>query len=265
MISSLRALFQAEGITLYKTLPLSACKIQKPYLLSSFPTPPQSVLLVAIPYRSGAQCARLSKYAISKDYHLYFQSLWERCVARLKQDYPAHHFVGYHDHAPIAEVDAAVRCGLGVRGDNGLLITEQYGSYIFLGEIVSNLPYTEAFVPQSGECLHCNRCRTYCPSSDNCLSAITQKKQALSEAEIALMKKHQSAWGCDICQDVCPMNQGKATTPISFFLENLITEFTVDSVSAMSDAEFSERAFAWRGRECVMRNLRLLEEDDEKS
>ena len=261
MIAPLHPLFEQEGIALYRCLPFSACQVKKPHLLNNLLFVPQSVCMLAIPYRTGKECARLSKYAISRDYHLYFKEFFAVCQAYLAERAPNAHFAFFYDHSPIDEIEAAVTCGLGVRGDNHLLITKEYGSYIFLGEILSDLPYNESFTPQSGTCLHCGLCQNACPSPTNCLSAITQKKQPLEAWEIELMRRHQTAWGCDICQDVCPMNRAVATSPIAFFYENTVEEFTSGTVASMDDDTFAARAFSWRGRACVLRNLKLLEDD----
>ena len=103
-------------------------------------------------------------------------------------------------------------------------------------------------------------------SGMDCLSAVTQKKGDLSEDEKAYIKKYGSAWGCDICQLVCPLVKkaidGGAETPIEFFRENRIKNLTPEALSEMTDEEFKKRAFSWRGRATVERNLRLLFEDD---
>lgn len=263
MIATLRPLFEKEGITLYRALPFTACQVKKPHLLTQLSFIPKSVCMLAIPYRTGKECARLSKYAISRDYHLYFKEFFAVCQTYLETHASEAHFAFFYDHSPIDEIEAAVACGLGVRGDNHLLITEEYGSYIFLGEILSDLPYTESFVPQSGTCLHCGLCQKACPSPSHCLSAITQKKQALEAWEIQLMKQHQTAWGCDICQDVCPMNRAISPSPIAFFHKDTMEEFTSTAIESMDEETFAARAFSWRGRACVLRNLKLLEEDDQ--
>ena len=74
------------------------------------------------------------------------------------------------------------------------------------------------------------------------------------------MKKHNTVWGCDLCQTVCPYNKAPRVTPIAFFKEALIPHLTLDILESMNDGAFSERAFAWRGRKTVERNLRLFEE-----
>ena len=66
-----------------------------------------------------------------------------------------------------------------------------------------------------------------------------------------------SSWGCDVCQEVCPHNAKAEKTPIGFFNEKLVAHLTKDAVSLMDDTAFSERAFSWRGREVVLRNIEL--------
>jgi epoxyqueuosine reductase QueG len=115
-------------------------------------------------------------------------------------------------------------------------------------------------------CAHCGKCKAACPTGilrgegADCLSAITQKKGELSEDEKALMRKYNTAWGCDICQTVCPYNRTPMVTPIAFFKESLIPNLTSDCLEEMSKEAFAERAFAWRGRATVARNIGILEE-----
>ncbi len=91
---------------------------------------------------------------------------------------------------------------------------------------------------------------------------MTQKKGELSEKEKEYIVKYKSAWGCDICQLVCPLVQkaikNGAQTPISFFREDRIKNLTSDGLCAMSDEEFGKRAFSWRGKATIKRNLELL-------
>ena len=80
------------------------------------------------------------------------------------------------------------------------------------------------------------------------------------------MIKHRALWGCDICQLVCPLVkkaiESGAETPIEFFRENRIKNLTPEVLSEMTDEEFGKRAFSWRGRQTIERNLKLLFEDD---
>ena len=89
---------------------------------------------------------------------------------------------------------------------------------------------------------------------------ITELFRELSEDEKALMREYNTAWGCDICQTACPHNRAPEITPIAFFRESLIPCLTSECLAGMSKESFSERAFAWRGRATVARNLEILEE-----
>ncbi len=264
MFQRLRTFFQKEQIDCFGFLPFSFCKATRTYLYEKYPTLPQSVIIVAIPYATDRVIPYLSRYAVSKDYHLYFESLWNRCVSELQSNYSNYWFAGFADHSPIDEISAAVSAGLGVKGDHHLLITKKYGSYVFLGELLTDYPFQGSFVPQSGTCSHCGACKKACPSFDHCLSAITQKKQPLSEKEISLLQTTSTAWGCDRCQEVCPENREASLSPIPFFWEDRIDVFDIKTISQMSTEDFQKRAFAWRGRECVLRNLSYIEETGKK-
>jgi epoxyqueuosine reductase QueG len=97
-----------------------------------------------------------------------------------------------------------------------------------------------------------------------CLSALTQKKGLLNDAEQGAVLAHGCAWGCDRCQEACPVTKqakksGSIYTTIPFFKDNAIPHLTADTIRAMSEEEFASRAYSWRGREVVLRNLELLE------
>ena len=271
--AEITALFAKEHITRVALLPFSACAVKKAHLYENKSFHPQSVLIFLIPFFS-VETENFSSYAAAEDYHLYFEGLSARMCEGLKALFPAEEFIGFADHSPIDERDAAVRAGLGVYGKNHLLISKEYGTYQFIGEILST-----ASPERLGEvkefpfsfCIGCNACLIACPTGflrgeeSPCLSAVTQKKGALSAEEIALMKKVGTAWGCDECQKVCPYTKeaihlGSVTSPIPFFSENLITRLTSEGVSSLSKEAFARRAFAWRGRETLLRNTGILEE-----
>jgi epoxyqueuosine reductase QueG len=92
----------------------------------------------------------------------------------------------------------------------------------------------------------------------DCLSAITQRRGELTEDEKNLMRTYNTAWGCDECQSACPYNRNPAMTPIEFFYRDRIDELTPEKLADMDKDAFSRRAFAWRGRAVLERNLAVL-------
>lgn len=270
---TLTRLLAEEHITRAGVLPFSVCRVTNARLYEKHNLVPLSVLVFLIPYFHEMP-DNLSVYAASEDYHFYANGLYTRLLQRLKECFPEGEFLGFADHSPIDERDAAVRAGLGIFGKNRLLLSKEYGSYQFIGEILCTLP-PEALgsvrLSPFTFCIGCNACLSACPTgilrgeNSECLSAITQKKGELSEEEEALMRKVGTAWGCDECQKVCPYNkealfQKTAYTDIPFFKENLIMHLDTETVEKMDEDAFSRRAFAWRGRKTVLRNTRILEE-----
>jgi len=123
-------------------------------------------------------------------------------------------------------------------------------------------------VPLDKSCMNCNKCVDCCPTgalSDwdftKCLSEITQKKGELSETEQRLIAENGSAFGCDVCQMVCPMNKF-SVTPLKEFRVDLVTKIKKSDLENLSNKEFrqrySQRAFSWRGKNVLIRNLDIL-------
>ena len=275
MNSALSEVFGHHGILLYGCIPFSACHvILERKLPQEFE--PRSVIIFAIPYFPGERSNRnLSLYAVPRDYHCYFKEALPSLCADLRAAFPQGQFVGYTDNSPIDERHAAALAGLGRYGDNWLLITKEYGTFVFLAEFLSDR--TPQQLGETGtlnaveECLHCGKCKEACPMLHNpfgikeCLSALTQKKQPLTEQEIQYIKHYKSAWGCDLCQAACPYNRAilESGTPraLPFFLQQQIFRLTYADVAQMPQDIFADRAYAWRGRKTILRNLALLEED----
>lgn len=228
---------------------------------SRLPHNAKSVIVACFPYlldKSEYINLNISKYAVVSDYHEAVLSRLEKAVTELKKLFPENEFSAFADNSPVPEVRAACLAGLGVRGMNSLLITEKYGSYVFIGEIVTDVELRHDEHSQKS-CIKCGKCIKACPSSaikengfdrNICLSEITQKKGELSEKEIALMRKCGCVWGCDICQDVCPMNENAAVTEIEDFLS-----LPVSHVSEGCSLE--KRAYEWRGRKVIERNIAI--------
>lgn len=220
----------------------------------------KSVIVFAFPYNvKNEKPKNISRYSAVADYHTVVKGFLKNIILEAEKKYPENTFVPFCDSSPIPEVTAGVKAGLGKRGKNGLLITEKYGSYIFLGEIVTDLKLP-AEQKAERSCSNCGLCKKHCPQNSidrqkqiYCLSAITQKKGDLTNSEILALKKGKSAWGCDICQEICPENKGKTLSEIKDFISSYRAEFK-------SGDEIENRAFAWRGKQVIERNLQILKD-----
>ena len=224
----------------------------------------QTVISVLFPYYLGEEFykdANVSRYAVSADYHIITGAIMEKIVAALRGEYPENAFEYFVDNSPLPEVRCAAAAGLGVIGKNALFISPEYGSWVFLGEIVTDKYFPPA-APAKNVCVGCSECVKHCPvgaigpeggvAPEKCLSYLSQKKGELSEEVAAKMAEYNCAWGCDICQKVCPMNRTAKTTPIEAFFETARPNVTAQD-------EIEGRAFAWRGKKVIERNLAAVE------
>lgn len=267
-------------------IPLSVCRPAKAYLLDRTGIPTTgTAILFAIPYLVTADVSdprrNLSLYAVPKDYHGYMKELEATVLPSLCQSFPDRTFALFADHSPILEVDAAALAGLGVLGLNGLLITPDYGSFVFLGEMVTDADYTTvteepipAFPAEPPLCEGCGACLAACPMEcrdgdrSRCLSALTQKKGDLTAEETESVLRGGLVWGCDACQLACPHNlrvirEGRDTS-IPYFTEDRLNLLDSGILSAMADEAFSSRAYAWRGRKVIARNISLFEDQSQE-
>ena len=182
----------------------------------------QSVIAVALNYYTPHQhdnsndSGKISRYGWGRDYHkvmgkkLKALSNWMR-----SQDESIIARYGV-DTAPMQDKVWAERAGLGWIAKNGNVISRKYGSWIFLGEIVTNVKFA-ADDPHTNHCGTCNRCLEACPTgaitqpyvvdANLCIAYHTIENRSLELPDD--IARNLSGWvaGCDICQDVCPWNQ----------------------------------------------------------
>ena len=262
------------GVEYAAALPFSACNVFAPDIIERRGVSVSEIktaLLFLVPYYvGGEEGGNISVYARAHDYHYFFEKLYLEAIPTLSRAYGAR-FFGFADKSAIGEVRAASAAGLGKIGDNGLIINEKYGSFVFIGEILTDAPPAAFGADERGAyepsfCPHCGACKKACPMSEGlgCLSMVTQKKGELTPEERDFILRHGSAWGCDICSAVCPFTkkaiEAGNETPIEFFRRDRIVHLTSGAVNAMDKAAFRERAFAWRGKKTVLRNLEIFGE-----
>lgn len=228
----------------------------------------KSVIVGIFPYFCGAEEGEICLYARGRDYHSVITPRLAAAAEALSAAHPGARFIPGCDASALNEVRAAGYTGLGFFGDNGLFFSRRFGSFVFIGTLACDLEFSIPLREAEG-CSHCGACRDACPTGvlsggdkrAECLSAITQKKGELTEAEAALMRACGTLWGCDACQLACPHNRGVEIDPLPEFAENRVTIFP-RSLRNASDAEWDAflegRAFAWRGREVLQRNLELV-------
>jgi len=179
------------------------------------------------------------------------------------------------DASPLPEREIAWRAGIGLRGRNGLLILPPYGSYSFLGTVLTDAPLDCFSIPPrdpAPDCIGCGQCVAHCPGGaldtmdfSRCLSHLTQKKGDLSSDERALIAAHPLIWGCDLCQSVCPYNKDPELSPLDAFRADLIDTLCTEDLEGLTNRTFrtryAARAFTWRGPAVLRRNLKIQSGD----
>jgi epoxyqueuosine reductase QueG len=231
----------------------------------------KSVIVCAFPYYTGTfEQRNLSLYAMLPDYHAIVIQKLTRAADALSDLFAGFSFRPFVDMSPLCEVQAAVSAGLGARGVNTQLICEKWGSLVFLGELVTDAAFFATNTRQiQVDCQSCQKCVDACPTgalhdglldAAKCRSAITQKKGSLTPWEEEQITQGGLVWGCDICTLACPHNAHPPITPICEFVQDVSPVLTEQNL----DALLADRAFSWRGKEVLARNLQILAKTNRK-
>lgn len=213
----------------------------------------------------------LSRYCRGRDYHHVLGQKLTALAAWLEQRVPGARTRVCVDTSPPLDRAVAERAGLGFFGQSTNLITRRFGTWVFLGEILTDMAL-HPDSPGAGTCGGCTRCIDACPTgalvgpyvlnSDACLSYITQEKGFVPERYRRSLGNF--LFGCDICQDVCPYNLrvgvepgrdpellatpvpgGEAGPPLSDVLSMTRSQF---------QRWFRPTAAGWRGKTVLQRN-----------
>lgn len=225
----------------------------------------KSIIMCVFGYYTGKCDANISKYAYGRDYHEVVSEKLKSLCDMLEQDCGKFERYIFCDNSPLCDRYLAYLAGLGIMGKNHLLIHPVYGSYVFVGGIVTDLDIEED-APLDGGCSGCGKCAQMCPGgalapdgsfdAKKCVSYITQKKGDLSDSELDILRQGKKIWGCDVCSDVCPHNENAKMADIAeFYAENPdITASDLEDEAAFF-ANLHGRAFTWRGYDTIRRNF----------
>jgi len=214
----------------------------------------RSVFCVALSYNPQPQHYPLlekhpiSCYAWGKDYHEVLGEKLETLAAVLtKEIFPGAKTKWYVDTGPLLERSYASEAGLGWIGKNTLMLNKKFGSFLFLGEILTDaeLAYDE---PVDNLCKTCNSCLDSCPTgaleeagvlnANKCISYLTLEHRSDFQEGVDL---HGYLAGCDLCQTVCPYNANAPSGREEAFLPRPeILELTLERSVQMTEVEFKE-------------------------
>ncbi|PPS45341.1 tRNA epoxyqueuosine(34) reductase QueG [Chroococcidiopsis sp. TS-821] len=218
----------------------------------------RSLICVALNYYTPhqrpqeAKYAKISRYGWGRDYHkvlhkkLKSLSTWLEAQAEgIKARY-------YADTGPVQDKVWAQKAGIGWIAKNGNVITREYGSWVFLGEVLTNLSLTPD-QPHTQHCGTCTRCLEACPTgaiaqpfvvdANRCIAYHTIENRSEKLPDAVAAQLHGWVAGCDICQDVCPWNQrfAKETDVAEFQPYSWNIAPTLAELAEISDAEWNKR------------------------
>ena len=204
---------------------------------------------------------RVSMYAYGKDYHRVLKERAEVLMADFTLKY-ACSFRIFSDSGLLYDRTAAYCAGLGFIGKNRFLINEHFGSFIFLGHILTDIELTSEVQPAENKCSGCRQCTDSCPhrASDGefldyrkCISYMTQK--GICEG----FDTSGYIYGCDICQFSCPFNEDAPQTGHKEFLENADADYAYPSFADImalkpDGGKYKDSAMMWRGSDILKKN-----------
>jgi len=181
----------------------------------------KSIVMVALNYfpektQEDPEAPVLAKYAYGKDYHFVIKEKLNALLEYINQEISETQGRAFVDSAPILEHAWARKAGLGWIGKNSLLLNRKLGSFMFLGELLIDMPleYNTEVYPDF--CGGCNRCIRSCPTDAIVAPNVVDGSKCISYFTIELKddipvgmkgKFENRVFGCDICQDVCPWNR----------------------------------------------------------
>jgi len=238
----------------------------------------KSAIVILVPYSStrpdaptGALSNYIARYALGDDYH----EVLDRILRKLEAEVSPHGKTWrYVDTGPLSDRSLATQSGLGWIAKNAMLINEQIGSYTFIGTLLTSLENDIAPDAVADRCGTCTRCLDACPTnairpnrtvaSEVCISYATiEHRGPLPDITLA-----NNAFGCDICQEVCPWNHEPPAPHPSFAPRDEYRATPVTDLLRYEQADFStlfRRSAVKRARLAGMqRNVAALTEAESR-
>ena len=214
----------------------------------------KSIIVLAMNYfqneederTGGPPKGRIARYAWGEDYHGVNEERLKSFEDFIRSKTgPETTLKSYVDHGPVLEKAVGRESGIGFIGKNTLLITEEFGSWVFLSVILTNLILDYGH-PRTSQCGSCRLCVDACPTdaltvpyvldARRCISYLTiENKGEIPEGLKPLIDDW--VFGCDICQEVCPFNADPVPTRVVEFLPERGMGPTLDLNEVMSDNE----------------------------
>lgn len=216
------------------------------------------------PQKTAYKRGKFTPNSWGLDYHYVLQDKLDRLAKGIEELTADFEYKGMVDTGALVDTAVARRAGIGFIGKNGLVISKEFGSYMFLGELITNLDI-EPDQPVDYDCGDCNRCVTACPTScligdgtmnaKRCLSFQTQDKGIM---DLEFRKKIKTViYGCDICQICCPYNKG-LDNPLATEIDPELAHPELLPFLELSNGQFKEKfghiAGSWRGKNILQRN-----------
>jgi epoxyqueuosine reductase len=204
-----------------------------------------------VPHVEADGIGKISRYAWGDDYHGVLEQRLRELLQFTCEQSPGVQGKVYVDTGPVMDKVWAQRAGIGWIGKHTNVISLEYGSWIFLGEIIVDIEM-EYDTPATDHCGTCSLCIDACPTdaivdpyvvdSNRCISYLTIEHRGEIAPDLGVKFDHW-LYGCDICQDVCPWNH-------KFAVETKLKEFyprqhniapELNSISVMTQEEFSRK------------------------
>lgn len=236
----------------------------------------ESIIAIAIAYPSKMKDAPSSKKGERRgiftraswgmDYHTVLREKLALLELFILTNIPDARLRSMVDTGELSDRAVAERAGIGWSAKNCAIITPEFGSYVYLGEMITSIPFAPS-EQMEDQCGDCRLCLDICPTgalieggqinAQTCISFITQTKTKVPNELRA--KIGNRVYGCDSCQTVCPKNKGMANLhQESFSPEKELVKPLLLPLLSMSNRTFKETyghmAGSWRGKNPIQRN-----------